>query len=252
MNAPILTNVNKKSGSPPSGTTDVYDKLNQRRDSGGSASYYVRGHLLNEKLGGKGTWINMTPLSRVGNKEHEQQFEAITKAAVDGGAIVEYDVKPNYFQRADKQALKDKIKATDPVNAIEKNSIVEAEDQVPLALTCFIVLKERVGNNEFKKVGTERFWSVMNPIDRSPESYFVSGESKFKPVKINSDDSTEIKRLPGISDAAVSKIIATIQRRGQAYGRFEVLKRELVDDHSIVPQEKMDQWLEKNMITLSK
>jgi hypothetical protein len=79
-----------KGGSPASQslTSDGWKRLIKRRnDSTGGSSYYVKGHLLNNHLGGPGTiWDNLTPLTQEGNNRDADSmyhaFEKKVKAAV--------------------------------------------------------------------------------------------------------------------------------------------------------------------------
>ena len=67
----------KNGSAPTSSNTSVYELLNLRRNGG--SSYYIKGHLLNQKMGGKGDWNNLTPLSRSGNAQHETNIESVGK-----------------------------------------------------------------------------------------------------------------------------------------------------------------------------
>lgn len=70
-------------GSEPSVNSPNFSYINVRKD--GSGSYYVKGHLLNDNLGGPGnTWANLTPLNRDANKNHQLNFEDDIKTAVNG------------------------------------------------------------------------------------------------------------------------------------------------------------------------
>jgi phage-related protein len=73
-------------GSSPSvQNTPEFEIINNRRD--GSRSFYVKGHLLNDNIGGPGnTWSNLTPLSQLANGAHERDFERFAKLAVNGTA----------------------------------------------------------------------------------------------------------------------------------------------------------------------
>jgi hypothetical protein len=67
-------------GSSPSDTGSTWDDLTKRRTESGKTSYYIRGHLLNDKLHGPGKWKNMTPLTRQANKDHEASIESRLKS----------------------------------------------------------------------------------------------------------------------------------------------------------------------------
>ncbi|MCB9101748.1 MAG: DUF4157 domain-containing protein [Anaerolineales bacterium] len=240
IKAKALTRNDSKFGSRPTQARHpTYDVLNKRRERSG-ASYYVRGHLLSEKLGGEGKWENMTPLSRRGNKDHEAEFESIVKAAVNAGAIMEYRVDPVYAPRGDKDSLKDEVdKGHSPSNAAEIKAIIDKEDHVPLGLTCEAHILKRVG----ERVGSPKKWSVINTVDRTAAEYHLSGSTKFEPVDINSGDEAELKRLPGIKPNQVQNIRDAIKKRGRPFGNYKVLAREVQ-----LPQ--LDKWRERGEIVL--
>jgi hypothetical protein len=70
-------------GSEPAVNSTNFSYINVRKD--GSGSYYVKGHLLNDNLGGPGnTWANLTPINRDANKAHQLNFEDAVKTDVNG------------------------------------------------------------------------------------------------------------------------------------------------------------------------
>jgi Domain of unknown function (DUF4157)/DNA/RNA non-specific endonuclease len=83
----------KGGSSPTTAAHTAYDKLNKRRDdTKGTDPYYVRGHLLNDHLGGPGEWKNLTPLSQTANNRGKNSmlhlFENKVKDAVFAGKKV--------------------------------------------------------------------------------------------------------------------------------------------------------------------
>jgi hypothetical protein len=83
-----------EAGSDPGGTAPgVWNQVNPVRRDG--VSLYVRGHLLNEKLGGKGVVPNLTPITRSANGAHERNVESKLKKALTPGSdgIFHYEVK---------------------------------------------------------------------------------------------------------------------------------------------------------------
>ncbi|TAF03408.1 MAG: DUF4157 domain-containing protein [Nostocales cyanobacterium] len=228
MKAKILTRVNIGKGSEPTKAKHgIYDILNKRRDKGGSASYYVRGHLLNEKLGGKGIWENMTPLSRAGNGEHEAQFESLVKAAVDSGAILEYHVTPIYQERSDKTALKAEVDKRNDPNGKEIKTIIDAEDHVPRALSCHFQRLENV-NNKLQGVGSQRAWYVINEVNRNADDYFMGNDSRkqSEPININSASVDDLKAIPEIMPQEADTIYNVRSKRKNPFGQYKTLARE--------------------------
>ncbi|MGV3613131.1 MAG: DNA/RNA non-specific endonuclease, partial [Fluviicola sp.] len=125
-NASILTKKGPSGTEPTKAKHAIFDDLLFRRDGG--RSYYVRGHLLNQKLHGSGKWENMTPLSQKGNQDHERDAESKVKKAVDAGKTVEYTIKPVYGRG----------KLETPEDADPKlKEIRDAEQYVPTGVTVF-------------------------------------------------------------------------------------------------------------------
>ncbi|WP_111669040.1 eCIS core domain-containing protein [Algoriphagus litoralis] len=123
MEATYLSSKNAPHGSRPSVNHTRYDQINQRKR--GRGAYYIKGHLLNERLGGTGAdWKNLTPLTRRANSEHERIAEARVKTAVNAGNMVYYKVEAQYGRSL----------TTDPDPII--NSIKAAEIDIPNRLIC--------------------------------------------------------------------------------------------------------------------
>ena len=165
-----------KGSGPTSSANASYAILNQRRDKGNpTASYYVKGHLLNESIGGPGDWDNLTPLSRTGNSDHESQVESLVKAAWNSGAVVEYHVTANYGRAGNASAIPD----TDP-DAATKKAIIEEEKNVPQSLKCEAHIMEKTSDKFAKTDKKIVVTTVTNPVEQEPDSYVVSGASTVK------------------------------------------------------------------------
>lgn len=76
-------------GSAPA--SNVHKKLMDSIRSKQSGKY-VRGHLMNDHLGGIGTWYNLFPISSSANHEHLLTAEAVAKNFFRKGNIVHYEV----------------------------------------------------------------------------------------------------------------------------------------------------------------
>lgn len=162
-------------GTDPSAVNNLWNDLNLRQS--GEGSYYVRGHLLNENLGGSGSaWENLTPLSRSGNSQHESRAESIIKPKP--GEIPRYFlyvVTPSYG-RTTNSALIAQINS--PANAdplaikAAKTRIVRAEASVPTNMTCSITELDEGGKK--KSGAVDATYTIENVIDQSgPASYKV-------------------------------------------------------------------------------
>lgn len=82
-NAPIKGSTPKTGGD----TNTLYEDLNKKY--GGN---YVRGHLLNDNLGGLGVMENLYPLSTAANGAHLEHVEGPVKALLISGNTVKYEV----------------------------------------------------------------------------------------------------------------------------------------------------------------
>lgn len=165
-------------GSRPSVSNDHFDDLNLRRHGNASststASYYVLGHLLNQRLGGPGnTWGNLTPLSRSGNAQHEAQVEHQVKTAVDQNKTVRYKVEPIYGRAVSALLSQLPSSPTSPVD-LKKRKVLQQERHVATALHCEVTelapetLQPLAGGLAFTR-------DIPNPVaDGSLDDYNVS------------------------------------------------------------------------------
>jgi len=92
-------------GQPPSSSPGVWEQIKPevlRRDGKG---LYVRGHLLNEKLGGPGEDKNLTPITYTANGDHlrdvERELKGLIMAPKKKQQIVHYEVTAEPASRAD-------------------------------------------------------------------------------------------------------------------------------------------------------
>jgi hypothetical protein len=128
-----LKNGATSGGSAPSAEPDDWCALNQRRkDTASKGSFYVRGHLLNGKLGGTGAdFKNLTPLTRSANALHETRFESFVKDWVEKKKEpLRFVVKAVYGRSVSTPKVKP---GSDP-QIVKK--IADVEAHVPLRLEC--------------------------------------------------------------------------------------------------------------------
>ncbi len=184
---PLTSDLSKMGlGSPPTSAKHAhFNVINERRDPGGNSSFYIKGHLLNEQLGGPGQWHNMTPLTRSGNAEHETKAESVVKAGVEQNAMFDYKVIPKDPRPKKAKTLVNKIVAVEktrgtfPTKAAQKTAriaklteVVKAENLVPQVLNIEITRITKKGSG-FKNVKRKRL-KIDNTIDRTPSSYYVA------------------------------------------------------------------------------
>jgi hypothetical protein len=164
-----------RQGSRPSVTTPIFNDLNLRRTERGS-SYYVLGHLLNERLGGPGNDMrNLTPVSRSGNSLHDQHVERIIKPTQgDIPRAFMYVVTPAYGRTLNATLLARIAAPASPDPApvqATKARIVRAEQYVPTSLVCSI---SEVDPLSGRPAGMHETYTIPNDIlDRDPSSYLL-------------------------------------------------------------------------------
>ncbi len=219
MKAVHLNKKQKLKGSTPASTgNSQYPILDQRRVIGNpDEPYYVRGHLLNQDLGGVGEWRNLTPLSRSGNSKHEGMVESLVKAGFQTGAVMGYEVTADYGGYGKNAA---KIPATDP-DAATKLAIIAAEKDVPTGLKCEAYTMEKQGDAYVKKDAVVSQVTVPNLIEQDASDYVLSTSAT---VKSFADLKKEIIALLG---TAAPGTWAAFKNKGKVYtSSVEALKPE--------------------------
>lgn len=215
MEATILTK-NKESdrGSvPTSAAHALYDTLAQRKNGG--SNYYIRGHLLNHNIHGPGRWPNMTILSGTGNGIHERMAETFVKAAVDGGGILYYSVKPKDY--LGELSTPDD---TDPV--IKSIRVAEAHVPTKLEVTSYFLEKpegsETYVEQSGRSVMSSRTLNLDNPVSTSIGSYQIGDAPANRKMSLRGGSLDEL-------DVAVSAL------------RRNILQpiHEIANDSSLIP-----------------
>lgn len=194
---------------PTSAKHNIYDVIDNRQK--GKASYYIRGHLINDNLGGPGMWSNMTALSRTGNHQHEGLVESKVKAAFDAGAVIRYKVTASGNQAAQTPTAADKSKFTKILD-FDKNfallvNIINAEKNVVTTLTCEAFTRKKQGStwaDDKQIVSTP----VTNEVALSYDSYELGDDIQPATVNLNTADAEQLSRLASIGEGRASKIIA--------------------------------------------
>jgi hypothetical protein len=208
MSALYLNKKYQTNGKPPtSKNTNVYQILNLRKS--GSSTYYIKGHLLNQKMGGKGDWDNLTPLSRSGNSQHELNVESVGKTFLDSSAIISYEVAPvyNFGQRKNEgDSVLKKIKSSGDPEYDTKAKIIEAENYVPVSLKCSANLMNKSGDSFVKGPVVFDNKLVQNSIDRGEKDYDINGEKKII-VYLDSDKLEDNLKMANFEKVLIEKVI---------------------------------------------
>ncbi len=194
-------------GSSPSSslTGPHWSNLIARRT--GSGSYYIRGHLLNDNVGGPGnTWANLTPLTRSANSNHESSFEKPVKDAVAANKIISLNVKANYGRSARDDVARTYQAHGNP-DDLQIAAILRAERAIPLSLTVEAHEIDAEGKNLAggKKIGPK---TVDNSIIEDPELYQLGSTPPPQPVYLSEMSASDIASRFGLNDTVAARIAA--------------------------------------------
>ncbi|HEY9045920.1 MAG TPA: hypothetical protein VIN08_08490, partial [Ohtaekwangia sp.] len=219
-------------GSGPNVSHSIFDKINVRRDLNGS--YYVKGHLLNDNLGGPGTtWSNLTPINRQANKDHQLEFEDPVKLIVNGtaakvtntkslptkGTMKGFSVTASYgrsepaaLSQLKDDSIDDYPSGFDPAwDMTEVIDVLEGEKYVPTQLNCSAVITKE--NETTEKTHSK---TIMNDINygilssyqfgAKPKVNVILGE-KIKDCKTVTEALAILMEIKGIGYARAQRII---------------------------------------------
>jgi hypothetical protein len=166
----------------------VYSKIDERK------SFYVRGHLLSQKLHGPGIWENLTPLSRSANSNHENQIESRLKSEVDQNKVYHYHLQAVYGRTVNSKLLK---QIDDSDNSMPEkeilHDIVINEQFVPVRLTAHAVeLDPETGEAKGQNVQLE---TIVNDLKEDDlKNYKLSTAKKPNyPINLNTASVDDLK-----------------------------------------------------------
>lgn len=206
-----------------------FDDLNIRRHgnatSTSTASYYVLGHLLNQRLGGPGTsWGNLTPISRSANGLHESQVESVVKNAVDAGKVMRYEVRVVYGRSASPLLSQIPANSANPV-LLNKRKVLLQEQHVPTELDCRVIEWDLATN--LAKVGglSPAPIRVPNRVESSALSdYNVPGQAALRLQTLAINDSIRALGDPARAAEHAMHAAALQSLPGIGPARFDALK----------------------------
>jgi len=138
-----LKNADHPAGSAPGSEPIWYKKLHQRRNSTNSV-VYIRGHLLNQKLGGPGKAYNLVPLTQMNdvgandsNGIHSSQFETVVKGYYNDSTSVRnrldyirYNVSASYDGHEFRDIVNDQAQVVGNLQKMVENKWVANEDNL--------------------------------------------------------------------------------------------------------------------------
>jgi hypothetical protein len=195
-------------GSGPSVEGGDWDFLRLRFKEGDY--YYVRGHLLNDNIGGSGkTWSNLTPLTQAANNKDGGSmlngFETAVKERVaKKDAKVHFRVTANYGRDHHLASwISDLAVSEQPDDRIIAQ-IIRAEQSVPTTVVCEA---HEVGADG-RKVKEVKTHTVRNQIDdASIENYQLTKEPR-QDFYIN-DYLTDSRRAKELTKLGVTQTVIT-------------------------------------------
>ncbi len=230
-------------GSPPSvSNTPEFEAINRRRKGGGA--YYVKGHLLNENLGGPGnTWSNLTPLTQQANADHKSIFENPVKKAVNGtiskvsnpkgletkGHVRNFRVRAKYGRSLPSSHSilvnedTDELPGGMPeeVDPFTMASVLEAEQHVPTQLECQAEVRDEEGNTETLNeniVNNINYGQLshysLNPRPR--QEYVLADHIDFD-ANSKQEAVQQLLELNGIGPARAERIYDGLMESGTIY-----------------------------------
>jgi hypothetical protein len=207
------------SGSAPSVSNPLFEDLNTRKSgtesAPSSASYYILGHLLNNRLGGPGNiWGNITPLSRSGNAQHDQKVESKLRDPVVAGRQFRYEVQVRYGRGVSGLLGQLPAGSADPV-VQAKRKVIVAEQQVASSL---LVRAQELQVPGRPAPSLNLTAEVANAVEQGSLAVYAVGQAPRRLTSIGLNDSIRNKalpehkealmHLPGIGPTRVNELIA--------------------------------------------
>lgn len=236
-----LQSPHPKGSDPSLGNTPEYNAINMRRV--GNGSFYIKGHLLNENLGGPGTtWSNLTPLTQKANSDHKTQFENPVKMAVNGqtsgysqktlGYMKEFKVRAVYGRGPNQKLINDLLSPdveTEDIPNFPENTnpddlakVLTAEQYVPTSLDCSATVASKTGGKE-KKISKP----IKNDIKYGKLNHYSLTQEARQPLELaslidysTSDENKAIQKLltlNGIGAKRAIKIYKAFNTSGRIY-----------------------------------
>jgi len=229
-------------GSSPSvKNTPEFNSINLRRK--GESAFYVKGHLLNDNLGGPGNkWANLTPITVQANSDHKTDFENKVKTAVNGspkrglnpekpkGHVRDFSVRAEYG-RSLPESYKilvneetDEIPAGMPEKAdpFEMARVLKAEQYVPTKLDCFARIRKE-GQDKEKELkvtvnNTIQYGQLSQySLNPTPKEDFILADH----INFNADTKQEavkeLTKLNGIGPARAKRIYDGLKESGRIF-----------------------------------
>lgn len=215
--------LNTSGSSPTSSHTSDYAVINQRRSGGGS--FYVKGHLLSEKLHGPGVWDNLTPLSRSANANHDRKVESKLKGRVAAGEVFFYRVNVVYG-RPINLSLITRLNAMNHPQQDAIREVLITEQTVPQRMTGYYIDVNPLTG--LPAEGEGHIGIDVDIQDTSLDDYQIGNiiiEEPDYPMNLATASERDLQFLPGVGPA----LAANIRKAYLDFGPFET-ESDLIDN----------------------
>jgi hypothetical protein len=193
------------------------DWLALRRRYTGEGTTYIRGHLLNNHLGGPGnTWTNLTPLSRSANSSMSAGFEEPVKTKVlTDRRPVHFVVTANYGRTHPLSGRVGELDQSENPDDRVIADIIRVEQKIPQTIQCEADILP--GNGQAERIAPTPFQIV---IDAANPDHYQLGPAPIQPFYVDTEaqagNSAGLQQLgmtPQIAQAVISGRPASGYRR---------------------------------------
>jgi len=229
---------------PTRNVSGSFNDINRRRSVSGDGAYYIKGHLLNDNLGGLGEWLNLSPINVAANSEHHNHFEKAVKIAVNdtedrgvntaalslNGYMKDFTVQATYgrslpqvYNDLNREDADFPSSWNDDWDVDDMKKLLLAEQHVPTSFVCRATIKDGTPNAQERTIQK----TVTNDIkygQLSVSNYSLGGGAKNpvtlvsfidKNAPIDRDKTARLRQLNGIGDARAQKILDAFRDNGR-------------------------------------
>ena len=190
-----LVTPNHGQGSSPKALGDLFEKLptkgsyksDAEKAKRGGTNLYIKGHLLNDNLGGLGDTQNLFPITHQANVDHERKVEQYVKTRVnDEGGIVHYRVVAAKTEEGD-------------IPAPERPSALIPQRYVNGTFSCYIT---EFGNNPQEKPSSQQVvinsrWIANKDakVQQDDQKLDLKADAYAKASRFN-ENRDKVKKMP--------------------------------------------------------
>jgi hypothetical protein len=168
MEAKILSKKNEK-GTRPTESWPLWDTLDPLISG---PPYYVRGHMLNDNIGGKGKLFNLTPITTKANAGHKVKIETDVKDWVAKDKVVYYKVEAKYGSLRPKDSRQVALEAKSSLTPKETKELAarKATQQLAtkLVFKAYVLYQKKKGDSWTKDPNAKgTFAPIADEVDNA-------------------------------------------------------------------------------------